>query len=106
MSDQERPPPPEHSLAVRKPRTVGGAIYLGVLAATLAGLVVVVLDRWQLGLTMMGVAMLVGAVSRLVLPDESAGMLGVRRKFVDVLTLLLLGGGLVVLAAVIPTRAG
>ena len=101
--EDSRPyPQPEHSLAPRKPRTVGGLVYLGVLIATLVGVVVVALGEWRSGLTTIGVAVLVGGVGRLVLPNASAGMLGIRRKLIDVVTLLLLGGALVVLAAIIP----
>ena len=101
--EDSRPyPQPEHSLAPRKPRTVGGVVYLGVLVATVVGVVVVALGEWRAGLTTIGVAVLVGGVARLALPDASAGMLGIRRKLIDVLTLVALGGALVVLAAVIP----
>jgi len=101
--DGHRPhPDPEHSLAPRRPRTLGGIVYLGVLALAVAGLVVVVLGHFRAGLTVMGGAMLLGAVARLLIPGDRAGMLGIRRKLVDVTTLLLLGGGLLVLAVVIP----
>jgi hypothetical protein len=79
-------------------------VFLLVLAATLAGVVVVVVADWQTGLTLMGGAMLCAAGARAVLPNGQAGMLHVRRKLVDVSTLLLLGAGLVTLAAVIPPR--
>jgi hypothetical protein len=103
--EEQRPfPDPEHSIAPRKPRTVGGAVYLTVLVATLLGVGLVVLDRWRLGLTVVGGAMLCGAVARLVIRQDDAGMLGLRRKVVDVLTLASLGGALVVLAGVIPDQ--
>ncbi len=95
-------PDPEHSIAPRKPRTIGGVVFLLVLAGTLGGLAVVVLGPWRLGLAGTGVVLLVGALARLVIPEEDAGMLGVRRKVVDVVTLTILGTALVVLAAVIP----
>jgi hypothetical protein len=97
-------PDPEHSIAPRKPRTVGGAVYLTVLAATVGGLGLVALDRWRLGLGVIGVALLCGALGRLVVPKDNAGMLGMRPRVVDVLALVLLGGGLVVLASVIPEQ--
>jgi hypothetical protein len=101
----QRPfPDPEHSIAPRRPRTPGGVAYLGVLVATLAGVGVVVLGPWRLGLVLAGAALVFGATVRLALRDDAAGMLGVRRKLVDVLTLAALGGGLVVLAVVIPDQ--
>jgi hypothetical protein len=103
--DQEpvsRPfPDPEHSIAPRKPRTVGGAVYLAVLAGTAVGLTLVVFDQPRWGLRAIGAAILGGGLARLALPDESSGMLGIRRKLVDVSTLLLLGGALLVMAGVL-----
>jgi hypothetical protein len=99
-------PQPEHSIAPRKPRTLGGMVYLAVLAVTALGIGVVVLDRWRTGLTLVGGALVCGALARVVIRDGDAGMLGIRRKSVDVATLLLLGSGLVVLAAVIPDQPG
>jgi multisubunit Na+/H+ antiporter MnhB subunit len=108
MSDAEpagRPfPDPEHSLTPRKPRTLGGAVYLLVLIVTGAGLALVLLDEWRSGLSVVGGAMVAGGVGRLVISDQNAGMLGLRRKLVDVATLVLLGAALLVLAAVIPDR--
>jgi hypothetical protein len=98
-------PDPEHSLAPRKPRTLGGAVYLVVCAATALGLVlVVVLDRWKGGLSLIGATMVAAALARLVIRDDNAGMLGLRRKFVDVLVTASLGAGLLVLANVIRDR--
>jgi hypothetical protein len=97
-------PDPEHSLAPRKPRTIGGAVFLGVLAATGVGLTLIVLNRWRLGLAVIGGAMLWGALARLVIPKDNAGMLGMRPRAIDVLMLVGLGVGLVVLSAVIPDR--
>jgi hypothetical protein len=105
-ADAHRPfPDPEHSLAPRKPRTLGGAVFLAVLGVVAAGLGMVVLDRWREGLVVVGGALVCGAVARLLIPNSNAGMLGIRRKLVDVLTLTVLGSALLVLAAVIPERA-
>ena len=105
--EEHRPfPDPEHSITPRKPRTPGGLVYLAVLAVTIAGIVVVVLGQWQAGLTVMGIGLLGGAVARLLIPDDLAGMLGIRRKLFDVATLVALGSGLVVIALVIPNRSG
>lgn len=103
--EESRPyPDRDHSIAPRKPRTVGGVVYLGVLAGTAAGLVLVVLGPWRTGLWVVGGSMIAGATIRLVLPDRSAGMLGVRRKLIDVATMALLGVALCTLAVVIPDQ--
>jgi len=103
--DEGRPfPDPEHSIAPRKPRAPGGVVYLTVLALTALAIGIVMLDRWRAGLTLFGGALLWGAMARTVIRDDRAGMLGIRRKAVDVATLVVLGGGLVVLAAVIPDQ--
>jgi hypothetical protein len=103
--EEGRPPPqPEHSIAPRKPRTLGGMVYLAVLGVTVLGIGLVVLDRWRSGLTLVGGALVCGALARAVIRDHDAGMLGIRRKSVDVATLIVLGSGLVVLAAVIPDQ--
>ena len=95
-------PDPEHSIAPRKPRTVGGLAFLLVLFGTAVGLGLVVLGPWRTGLTVMGAVLLGGALARLIIPNHDAGMLGVRRKLVDVASLAAAGGALVVLAVVIP----
>ena len=97
-------PDPEHSLAPRKPRTVGGIVYLVVLAATATGLALVAFDSWRLGLGVIGGSLVGGALARLVIPQTNAGMLGMRPKVVDVPVLVLLGTALVVLARVIPNQ--
>lgn len=95
-------PDPEHSIAPRKPRTVGGAAFLLVLFGTAAGLAMIVFGPWRQGLAVIGGVLLLGAFARLVIPNDDAGMLGVRRKLFDVASLAVLGTALVVLAVVIP----
>lgn len=97
-------PDPDHSLAPRKPRTVGGVVYLVVLAGTAVGLALVAFDGWRLGLAVIGASLLAGALARLVIPHANAGMLGMRPKVVDVPVLVVLGTALMVLAQVIPNQ--
>ena len=92
---------PEHSIAPRTPRTAGGVVFLAVLATTVLGVLIVVAGRVQTGLSTVGGAFLAGALARLVLPGQQAGMLGVRRKLIDVSTMTLLGAGLLVVAVLI-----
>jgi hypothetical protein len=66
------------------------------------GLAVIVLGDWRAGSRMIGGAVLLAGVLRLVLHDEQAGMLAVRGKAVDVTTMALLGTAVLALAAVVP----
>ena len=91
---------PEHPR--RYPSTIGGACYIAVAVSAAVGIGLVALGLWRTGLTVLGSGLLFGAAARLVLPDEKAGMLKVRRKSLDVLLLALLGTALVVLAVVVP----
>jgi hypothetical protein len=95
-----------HSLQPRKPRTRGGKVYLGVLLVGIAGLAIIVADLWRLGTTLLGVAFLLATIGRIALPDADAGMLKLRRKAIDVPTLLAIGVALVVLASVVPDQPG
>ena len=49
-----------------------------------------------------GVALLIAAVARLVLPARLVGLLGTRKRVTDVLTLTVLGVGLIVAGLVLP----
>ena len=102
--EEPRPLPVDEILRPRRPRTLGGAIYLGVLTVTGVALLLVVLDRWREGLLLMGTAMLFAAMARSVVREDDSGMLGLRSKPVDVVTMVLLGGGLVALSVLIPDR--
>jgi hypothetical protein len=91
---------------LKRPQTLGGVVYLGVVAAALVGLTLVLAGAWRTGLSWVGTGLLVGALTRLVLSERGAGMLRVRRKWSDVLLLTVAGVGLIVLAIVVPTQTG
>lgn len=101
--------PPKRLLAtgelVKLPSTPGGVVYFLVLAMMLAGIVLVGLGTWRTGVAVMGSSFAVAFLARAVLPDEKAGMLRIRRRFVDLITMGLCCGGMVALAYVIPTRS-
>lgn len=84
------------------PSTWGGLIYLVVLGTAAAGLVVVATGHWRLGVKIAGLAMLVAAGARGLLHPRHAGMLEVRSKTLDVVTLSGLGLVLITLAVTIP----
>jgi hypothetical protein len=72
------------------------------LAGVTVGLVLVVEQRWRQGLFGIGAVLLVMALARLVLPARSVGVLVVRGRLFDVLTLLLLGGAVFGLTLSVP----
>jgi hypothetical protein len=88
---------------LKKPSTTGGIIYLAVVAAMLVGVGIVVAGEWRLGVFVMATSFGVAALSRAVLPDERAGMLQIRRRFVDITTMAICSGGMFVLGALIST---
>ncbi len=89
---------------LRRPQTLGGVVYLAVLGSAGVGLLLVLLGPWRAGLTWIGVGLLVSAATRLLLSDRSAGMLRVRRRWSDVLMLVLAGVGLIVLSVIVPNQ--
>ena len=91
-----------HSLQPRRPRTRGGLVYLGVLAVAIGGFVLVMVGQWRPGTSLLGVSFLLATIGRIALPDRDAGMLKLRRKAIDVPTLLAIGVALIVLASVVP----
>lgn len=91
----------------RYPSTIGGFLYLWVLAAAALGVAWTWLgDDWRLGVTWISGALLAAAGLRLVLPSRDAGMLAVRHRAVDVLLLGAIGGVLLFLARTIPNQPG
>lgn len=90
----------------RYPSTLGGAFYLFFLAVVMAGLVVVVLSDWRLGIRIMSGALLGAAAARLMLPSRDAGMLAVRNRGIDVMVLVGLGVAMIWLAGSIPDQPG
>lgn len=89
---------------VTRPRTLGGMVFLGVLIAALAGVVVAALGPWRLGVSLLAVSLLVGAGSRLLIPEPNSGMLKVRGRYIDAIILTGLGIALLILAATIPDQ--
>jgi cation transport ATPase len=88
----------------RRPSTIGGAVYLVVLAAAGVGLSIVARGNWRLGVKWIAASLMVAAVVRLALPAGEAGMLAVRRRFLDVALLAAVGVGLWFLSVNIPNQ--
>jgi hypothetical protein len=90
----------------RYPSTIGGAFYISILVAAGTALVVAARSDWRLGVQILGGAVLVAALLRLVLATRDAGMLAVRHRAFDVFLLTSAGVALVVLASSIPNQPG
>jgi hypothetical protein len=89
----------------RVPSTLGGLVYLIVVAVSAVGLLIVAFGPWRRGVALIGLALLVGALMRALLRDRDAGMLRVRRhRWIDVLMLGGVGAALILLASVIPNQ--
>jgi hypothetical protein len=68
------------------------------------GLLVVTIDRWRLGLVIVGLALMGGALLRLLLPLRRAGFLAVRSRTTDVV--LLAGTGILLTVTALTIPAG
>ncbi|MCM2421161.1 DUF3017 domain-containing protein [Streptomyces sp. RKAG293] len=72
---------------------------LVVLGGVALGLVLTAADHFRAGTVLVGAALLVGGALRFTLP--SVGMLAVRSRFTDVITYVVLGTGIVLLALMV-----
>ena len=76
---------------------------LGVAAVVaLGGLAVVAIGEWRSGAVLVGSAVALAALLRLVLPERMAGLLVIRRRWIDVVGLAGLAAAIIVLAFVVP----
>jgi hypothetical protein len=73
-----------------------------VVAVGLLGVVAAAQHHWRKGLYVVAAACLLGALLRLALPTRRIGALAVRGRAVDVVTLLVLGAAVAVLANTVP----
>lgn len=89
---------------LKKPSTTGGIFFLVGVGMLIGGLVLVVLSRWRSGTTLMGVAFGLAFLMRMILPDDRAGMLRVRRRLIDLATLAMCSGVMLAMAVLIPNR--
>lgn len=86
----------------RRRHLVGSALFGCSLLVLLSGIAVTAFGQWRQGSQLSALGLLFASAVRLVLPDTMAGMLRVRRKWVDVVALTALGAGLLVVAIVVP----
>jgi Protein of unknown function (DUF3017) len=84
--------------------SLGSVLYGAVVVTTGIGLVLVGIGSWRTGVGVCGGGLIAAGVGRVAIPERMSGLLRVRRRSTDVLTMLALGIGLVVLAAVVPDQ--
>lgn len=68
-----------------------------------AGLVMIVWDGWRSGVFLFAAGILLAGLLRLLLSDDAAGLLRVRRRTFDTLMLFGMGGAVLVLGIIIPS---
>lgn len=68
------------------------------LLAMLAGLAVLAFVDWRAGLLIIGAAVVLAGLIRMVLPQRTAGLLAVRGRAADTVVMLLLGAGIITVA--------
>lgn len=73
-----------------------------VLLGLIAGLVVLSFNDFRVGSIMLGGAIIFGGVLRLVLPRDRAGLLAIRGRPIDLVTMFGLGIALTTVALLIP----
>lgn len=88
----------------RLPRTFGGMVYILVVGIAVVGITITLAGAWRTGVGWMGAGLLLAALARAVLSERGAGMLRVRRRWSDVLTLTVAGVALIVLAVIVPEQ--
>lgn len=94
----------DSSSPARAIRAVAGEWPFAVVFGTATVAVIMVsLGTLKRGLTVLAVSLLIGSVLRFVLSPARAGLLAVRRRGVDVITMALLGALLLILAMITDT---
>ena len=74
-----------------------------VIGGVALGLVIIGLHHFRWGNLLIAGSVLAGAFFRLVLPTRRAGLLAVRSRFTDVVTMSAMGGSLMLLALITST---
>lgn len=113
VRDETTAPPPSQpaptevtTTARRRPvsrRFVGEAPLALVICGVGLGLLVIALHHFRWGSLAISAAVLAGGAFRLILPARKAGLLVVRTRLTDVVTMGAIGGALMVLALVTRT---
>jgi hypothetical protein len=97
---------PSHGTPTRSPQFLRAVKdewpLVSVLAVCTAGVLVVLSEHFRRGTVLFAGGLVLAAGLRALLPGESAGLLVVRGRLVDVITLTALGLGVLLAALVVP----
>ena len=104
----EHDQPPTLTAAPQRKRRRAGGLFADIPLALVicgvgVGLLVIAMHHFRWGNMAISISVLAGALFRLVLPARKAGLLVVRSRFTDVVTMGVIGGTLMLLAAVTST---
>ena len=91
-----RPDKPAESYPLN-PVPVGAVVLVMVMS-----MVAAVLGHWRWASALMAAALLLGAALRLILPRSVAGLLVIRRRWIDVTVMAALGVSTLVMAMIVP----
>ncbi|HYJ67781.1 MAG TPA: DUF3017 domain-containing protein [Nocardioidaceae bacterium] len=75
-----------------------------VAISVVVGLVLAATGPWRIGVGVCGGGLIAAGLGRATIPDRMAGLLRIRRRGTDVVTMLALGIALVVLAVIVPDQ--
>jgi hypothetical protein len=96
LTDDEQVPAPHRSPLRELPMAI-------VLTTAAVGIIVVALHHFRWGNLIVGGSLVLAAFLRLVLPTRQAGLLAIRSRFTDALTMSLFGGSLMFLTVITRT---
>lgn len=89
---------------VRASRSIGTFVLALALLASAAGLAVVAVGPWRLGVGIVGSALVASSLARTLLPERHAGLLRVRQATADVMAMTALGVTIILLALLVPDQ--
>lgn len=105
MTDGEAQPAHHHTPGeelTRWARFVRSHLPMVAVTGVLIGAcVLIAMDRWRRGASVLGAAVLLAAVCRLVIPEVRVGILAVRSRGFDVAALTAVGTAIIILATTI-----
>lgn len=86
------------------PHWLGQLPYVLVLCGVAGGLTLFALNYFKKGSALLAAAVLFGALARLVLHESQVGMLAIRKKWLDVVTMVALALAVAIVAIVVPGK--